>query len=879
MSRVFAWVVSATMCLVYVLGAAPVARAAEPSTGDRCESAALTGAEVTTSVRLEHDNHTYTKIVTELTVDVPGTWPLAHDLLLSEDSSRYVRAMSCLSRGTPEEPAPEADSERWSEWRSGHPSVTSKGGRIKVDYEAYGWVDVGFAIEVGVWRTQQAAAGEWSLQLMAPPALRSAWWDEIKVDPGHPGALRAEPEPRAGDGATALVWRPGRVGQATDRAGAETPEELRVTVTTRPSWQRSWAARGDHPMAMGLDLLGSLVWVGLTSALLLTALGRYRDRPGLPTDAQSRSAGNLRLWALAAIPLYLLAQWEGLIDGVLDDIGVWLHFDLQLAVKYGLSLACVGVLLLFARPPARIRWVAVVVALVPVATAVLMWTVVEAPMSYLVSGTDYRQLETGLALQTAGSVSVVALLLFAFVAAAWRLASDGQLLPKSRRRPGQDRRLRLGTLLPAVLVVTALMAVCFAVAEERNWQRIAWLADPMDPEYGADHRADFLWQAMYAVTSVDSWLIGHHAWLLTSLATVAILRTWHDSAALSPLDDPADRLLLLTFFPLATGLDVRNHLGSALLESLWIPLYMLALYGVTTLLAHRSVLARPFETSGRPLATVVGPTARGKLLAKARSYREIHAELRRLDQGLFGDVPPQRAVLERKLEDLHDWAVISVPGTAPERLPADVSVVDAALALGPRDDWWGNGVRGARLALLPGLLAAALNTWAEWIRGEAWQNTLSDLIGLPGLTTTLISWMASFAAAGFVLGALWRVLPGRRGASKAIPVAGAFAAPAALDGLVGWFTQEGATNLALQISTMLFVLTVTAIALDLDTFRGERRYWQSRLGLLLSVYQMRYYSLQVAYLIGQIIAIITIWQFFAEPDAVPSQNEAPPDRS
>ncbi|MEU0589045.1 DUF6185 family protein [Streptomyces sp. NPDC006132] len=878
MSRVCAWVVSVVMCLVYVLAGALAARAAESSSDDPCESAGLTGAEVTTSVRLEHDDHTYTKVVTELTVDVPGTWPLAHDLLLSEDSSRYVRAMSCLSRGTPEEPAHESDSERWSEWRSGHPSVTSTGGRIKVDYEAYGWVDLSSATEVGVWRVQPAADGEWSLALMAPPALRSAWWDEITVDPGRPGALRAEPEPRAGDGATALVWRPGRVGQATDRADAEMPGELRVTVTTRPPWQRSWAARGDQPTAMGLDLLGSLLWVGLTSALLLTALRRYRDRPGLPTDAQRRSAGNLRRWALAALPLCLLAQSESLIDRLLQD-RVPLLFDLQLAVKYGLALACVGLLLRFARPPARIRRAVVAVALVPVATTALMWTVVEPPTSYLVSEKEYGPLETGLVLQTAGSVSVVALLLLAFTAAAWRMADDGLMLPRSRRHPGQDRRLLLGTVLPAVLVAAALMAVGFAVAEERNWQRIAWLADPVHPEYGADHRADFLWQAMWSVTYVDSWLIGHHAWLLTSLAVVAVLRTWHDTASLSPLDDPADRLLLLAFFPLATGLDVQNHLGSALLESLWIPLYMLALYGVTTLLAHRSVLARPFETSGRPLATVVGPTARGKLLAKARSYREIHAELRRLDQGLFGDVPPERAAPERKLEDLHDWVVLSVPGTAPERLPADVSVVDAALALGPRDDWWGNGVRGARLALVPGLPAAVVNTWADWIRGEAWQNTLSDLIGLPGLTATLVSWTASFAAAGFVLGALWRVLPGRRGASKAIPVACAFAAPAALDGLVGWFTREGATNLALQISTMLFVLTVTAIALDLDTFRGERRYWQSRLGLLLSVYQMRYYSLQVAYLIGQIIAIITIWQFFAEPDAVPSQNEAPPDRS
>ncbi|MDN3023362.1 DUF6185 family protein [Streptomyces sp. S.PB5] len=88
--------------------------------------------------------------------------------------------------------------------------------------------------------------------------------------------------------------------------------------------------------------------------------------------------------------------------------------------------------------------------------------------------------------------------------------------------------------------------------------------------------------------------------------------------------------------------------------------------------------------------------------------------------------------------------------------------------------------------------------------------------------------------------------------------------PVALDALFGWFTQEGAADLALHAATRLLVLTVTGIAPDLDIFREERRYWQSRLGLLLSIYQLRYYSLQVAYVLGQVIAVITIWQFFAD---------------
>lgn len=866
-SRASAWLV--VVAMVAALGAlvTPVGSwAAEPSPDDLCESAGLAGAEVSTSVRLEHDDHTYTKIVTDTTVDVPSTWSLAHDLLLSEDSRPYIEAMSCLMGS-------EQDEQRWSEWWTRKPVVKSKGDRVKVVHETYGWVDDhrGFT-EVGLWWVRPVTPEEWTLKLVAPYALYGARWDEITVDPGSPGAERAEPEPRAGEGATALVWRPGRVEQKT----GQVPEELDVNITIRPSWQRSWAAWRNHLVAEGLDFLGAVLWAATLAALLLTAVRRYRQRPGLPTDRQRRTLGNLKAWALAAAAIYALAAADGLTEQYLDYEGKDVVFGLQLAIEHGCALASVAVLLSFARPPGRVLWTAASMALVPLTVMVLVPAGTVSSTGTLSAWGKELFLEAAVAVHASVSICLVALLLLGFVAVAWRLASDGQLLPKSRRFPGRDRELRMRLAGPAVLAATVLMALCFALVEERNWQRASWLSDPVIGRYGKEHRQNFLWEAMWSVSYAEDWLVDH-GWLLTSLAIVAALRTWHASAELSPLHDRADRLPLLVFFPLAVGLDVQNHLDNVLLEFLWIPLYMLTLYGATALLAHRSVLAQPFEISKQPLSTVAGPAARRRLLDKARSYREIHAELRRLDQGLFGDTPPKRDVLEGKLSRLHNWNVNSASGAAPDRLPTTVSVVDAALALGPKDDWWSNGVRAARFALVPGLPAAVLNTWAQWIRGEGWQNTLSDLLGFPSLVTTFVSWIATFAAAGFVLGTLWRVLPGRRGAVKAIPVAGAFALPVGLDVLVGWFTREDAANVALQVSTMLFVLTITAIALDLDTFAGERRYWQSRLGLLLSVYQMRYYSLQVAYLVGQIIAIISIWQFFAQPAAVPYQGDEPPN--
>ncbi|MGW0735584.1 DUF6185 family protein [Streptomyces sp. NPDC002851] len=61
------------------------------------------------------------------------------------------------------------------------------------------------------------------------------------------------------------------------------------------------------------------------------------------------------------------------------------------------------------------------------------------------------------------------------------------------------------------------------------------------------------------------------------------------------------------------------------------------------------------------------------------------------------------------------------------------SVVDAALALGPHDNWWANGRRAARVAALIGLPASGLLVWAENIKGEFLTSTLNSQFGLPDI--------------------------------------------------------------------------------------------------------------------------------------------------
>ncbi|MFI6008196.1 DUF6185 family protein [Streptomyces sp. NPDC051243] len=858
-------VLAAVVCVLLTSGAAPAAEEAE----DKCATAGLAGARISTSVELRHGDRTHTKIETDLTVDVPADWAYAKALLFGRESRAYIKAMACLSR-----PGPGQQDPRWSEWRPGPPEVTTKGGRVKVVQEAHSWVNAyRSAIDVGVWRVT-AGADVWTVALRPPPALAGSVWERITVDPGEPGIETATPgSPTAKDEETSkLVWRP------AEKRPHSAPT---VTVSIRPSWQRAWAAQYDRLGAAGLDMLGGLLWTVTMSGLLLRAAVLYRRRSSLPPARlwplarQKRVLRNLEWWAVTVVAVFVLIHADDLIRRYDQRPGAVWWLDDALIRGHVFALAAAALLFSFAKPPWRIWLAGALLMLPPLAT--MTFTEAFGLCQRCAGEEEWSASDLALAAQTTASCCLMALTVLGFVAVAWRLAVDAELLPKSRRPvgPGQrprDRELQLRIAGPAVVVWTAAVAVSYALTEERNWQRATWLSDRWDTAYGPLHREDFAFETVWSASNGQEWILSY-AWILTAVAVLAVLRTWRAPrpSPMSPLGDGADRLLFLAFFPLAVSIG-GGHLGSALVEALWIPLYMLALYAVVAPLKRHAVLEQPFEISERPLAEDAGPGARTALLNKSRVFRETHAELRRLDQGLTGDKPPRRARLERTLDSLHDWPT-SGRMARTDRLPAHVSVVDAALALGPKDNWWDNGVRGARFALIPGVPASVLGTWSNSVRGEAWQDTLMDLLGLPGMVLRILWWMSSWVGAGFVLGALWRVLPGRRGAVKAIPVALAFALPVAVDAVIGWFTKEGAANLALYAATMLLVLTVTGIALDLDTFRTERRYWQSRLGLLLSVYQMRYYSLQVAYLVAQVIAVISIWKFFAEPSSTPPAGD------
>jgi Family of unknown function (DUF6185) len=107
---------------------------------------------------------------------------------------------------------------------------------------------------------------------------------------------------------------------------------------------------------------------------------------------------------------------------------------------------------------------------------------------------------------------------------------------------------------------------------------------------------------------------------------------------------------------------------------------------------------------------------------------------------------------------------------------------------------------------------------------------------------------------------------GRHGPTRASSLVLTYALGVALSVLASRLTNQALGSVALATCLMLLVLTLTGIAMDVDTFRSERRYWPSRVEQLFSIYQLRGFSVHLAYLLAQVATALTILRFFAGSD-------------
>ena len=160
--------------LVWCSPAAAVAVADRGTVDEDCAPGKLAKGEATASIRLEHDNRVTTKVISRVVLKVPSAWPLARQLLLSEETEAYRRAMACLLR-----PYAPPQYRWWDEWRPSDPRVTPEKDGLRIRYDAYTWVDrFRNDIWVGPWQIEVGAA-YWRIRFEPPDGLKRITWKTI----------------------------------------------------------------------------------------------------------------------------------------------------------------------------------------------------------------------------------------------------------------------------------------------------------------------------------------------------------------------------------------------------------------------------------------------------------------------------------------------------------------------------------------------------------------------------------------------------------------------------------------------------------------------------------------------------------------------------
>lgn len=767
----------------------------------------------------------------------------ADDLTLSPHTSDYRHALHCLLLRRKESQKIRG----WHpEWRSVSHEPSTQKDAVVVKYESWNLIPAAVGtFEVGPW-TVQVRPANWTATLHPPDALIKASWRRIEV---HPGGLQISDTSEVSSiEKDVRVW-----------SGYKPASEKQVYVTITPprdlapqrsSWISSlgvtswWVcasiviAASAWPLRRKMDVAKTaLQWAGVSAALGLTLLLLLRPSPSV-------NPWRAFIGISSGFTLVLLARpWLPMKQGPDGHLGGWKNPKVVVVATPPGVAALIGLLVilapdLFGLPP----------ELVPKAPP---------PTSGIV----------GLFLL---DFSMLWLWLTAIVAWVWRFAREGKFgepsgegeheHPESSGRSQAEHRLRrIAAVAAALAVVAAAVVACRVFSFHMRWTRANWMGDASSL-FGIDYSSALSRQLAELASTGPTWVYAQ-TWVLAGIALVAVLHSKSRSGPETSLGpEKVDLLLVTAVFAIVVALRTASFAGSvAAVYGLWLPLNMIALYAVVKVGRRWSVLSRVDRKTETHcvVAELSDPVKREKLLDDARSFRNLLNRLRLVDHGNAEE--STRVDLEDRLHSLHRWRPT---GCGYDCLPDPVSVVDVALSWGPHARWWGNALDAARWASIFGILPSLVTAWYEYAYGaKHWDYTLNLPTGIPDVVGAFLAREISFAGAGLVLGALWRVLPGERGPIRAFSLFIAWLVPVIVVAAVNRSIDLKELGLAIvNVILMLTVLTLTSMWVDTDTFSRERHYWTKRFGLMKSIYQVHGMSGQLAFLITQLAAAAGIWQ-------------------
>ncbi|MEV6840905.1 DUF6185 family protein [Streptomyces sp. NPDC051133] len=834
------WRLLSLLALAVCVWGCGQAQARQRDSSGECLSDGLKDSTVDATLRLEQRQRSVPRITSDMTVRVPRRWPLAKQLTFGERSEQYQKAMRCLLLGD------EAPRSR-NEWHPHEPTVTATDSSVEVHYVAYNWITTDKPVLVGPWEIIPTGK-TWMIYLW-PPTLQTIRWHQIEADLGGLG-FNDLVERASSSTEDHLVWK------------NRLPEEVQLEVD--PPWQRRVQVKLNRSL---WTTAGIASWWVCASILIAVAALRARH---------AEAAADVDAGHESSITRTLL-EWAGLSMGV--ALALLLLISQEHASPRSHALLCIPAglgLVLAARPwnlgasttasdePVRPGGIqrrqarAVIATTCAVACSGLLVVLAHdafgLPKS-LGPNTTTPFGRTGLVLL---GLATVWLWLAAMVAWAWRFAREGGLLRKRWTRQWDTVPAQCVAIVACLLAAVAGTLLAWAWwANKQQWKRVNWLVEQPDPADYNRNTSNLL--ENFPFTDL-TWLFAY-SWVLTGIALLALLhfrnrpprahgRRRYERSPLGP--SRPDLLLAVSVFTFFVGLRAAKFAGASALYGVWMILNIGALYAVIAMGRRWSVLSR----MGERFCTVRLGTEqhRSELLKKAHEYRNANHQMQLLDKGSAHGTSCEQ--LEEKLHQLRQWLVTACEGGEP---PEAISVLDIALAWGPEGRWWSNAVRAARLAFWFGTPATALLLYYQTHGSYDQRQIQFSPIGFPEFIADLVLYQMAWTAAGFTLGTLWRLLPGRRSQVRAWLLTAAYGVPVVLAAALIHVIDADPRQLLLYTALLLVVLTLTSIWMDMATFREELQYWPSRFALLLSVYQLRGLSGQITWVLAQVAVVVTIF--------------------
>lgn len=876
-------------------GGAAWAVAPSPQPDLICHSAGLSGARLTTSLTFHHRRQDVTRVTTTFTAVVPTSWAPSADLLLSPDADAYRDAMGCLLRGTGH-----VDGFRPTEWRHHPPKAVTLGPReVQVSFSAEDWLSGDSAIDVGMWRVTLTNRTYWSAELSPPDTLRHGIWSQVRVDLGGPRPQWVSPTPPV-VGGHRLEW-------SWKRVLSDDEAVVPVRVDFRPPAPQAFAADATDRMMDARDLTGPLWNAGVLGLVVLAV--RPLRRPRTPHPAlgrQQRTAIRVAVrWTLLALAVSAVTRLDDIAyrvarhhlpdpasaHGVVRWAALWsgreARGEVVQAVLLGLALC------LYGRPRRSVLAAAGATAAAVGAVAVRPSLAGLSPDFTLPE--DAAGLTPAIAWLVALDAGIIFLWLIGFAACAQYVLRSarqeglelrnrnsraaGRPVPVAARRETLESRFRLRTAGSACAAVAAAVSLWTWQVAEWNWRRSSWLDDTTAVDYAQRHASQVVSDMGWLAWEWQDWVDGYD-WIVIGLALAAVLAVFGtpaataDTTATAPapphsagraLPPTAEQPWPLTRVVVVFGaVTFVSFLGPYLgFDAAWVSLPLCAATPALLLAWGRrsAVLRKRLQPTGPRIADAIAESDRRRWLESARGHLELQQELAGLDREQSADALDRRRRVQRLITRRHRWHVGSRYPQPRLRLPAGITPVDVALGWGPRATWLGNAVYAAAVAALAGLPATLLVLVIAYTGPGGWSTLLGSRFGVFGILTDAVAWECTWAAAGFFFGAMHRLLPGRRGYTRALAMWLVLVIPVALDSLITYLLAEDPYMFWLiSQAALLPLLTVTGIAMDMETFRGERLYWRSRPKLLLSVYQWRSASVQIAFTLAQLVAVVGLWQ-------------------